>query len=365
MFKITHPVPSQVTQRDNNNEAMVEVRGTCDGVADRIEVRFIPCGEGWGIEQPWYAITPRFECFAARVPVKAGWYRLEARQFWQGQQTNYVITPAVGVGEVFMIFGHSIAQGGPVNTKGAEDERVVSINASGTDFLLQETLPFTPGPLKDNGHIGPFGGAPYAWSMLGDMLVKRLQVPVMFYGCAFGGTSIEHNYKTIKRIPFEHGFCRFNQGQPYRPIAMTLQQYVPRTGVRAVLCQHGINDSGLNENPNEFLDMFRFVIRYTREQFCVPDLAWVVTREDKPGTPFENIKGAIKTMLGDKNIFVGPDFSVVTATLVGRPDSIHLTNPEDCRLHASNWDGALTAGFFAKSKPVLAASNVPEASVVG
>ncbi len=355
MLKLTYPLPHQVIQRDARNEAAVDIRGCCDTSADRIEVRFVPFGDNpeFGETTPWHRVAPWFDAFSTVMTVKAGWYRIEVQQYRGEELLDHLFLHPFGVGEVFALFGHSLVQGGELGAPGASDLRV-SCLVQDANPPTAETVPLEFGPLKSGSGFGPFHGAPYAWGLLGDRLVKRLKVPVLFYGCGFGGTNIEHNYKTIRRIPFEHGFCRFNQGMPFRPLGLVLQRFVPETGIRAILCQHGINDSGLNDRAAEFRDMFHFVIDYTRATFTLPDLAWVLTRESKPGTPFENIRATIDRMLAEeREVYPGPDFARYTATTEGRDDRIHLASPTDCELYARIWDEALNDDFFNHSRPMV------------
>jgi hypothetical protein len=221
MLRLTYPLPYQVVQRGLDNHALVEVRGTCDTTADEIQVRFMPMGDGQGAETPWYRVSRWLDSFSGMISAPAGWLRIEVRALTRGEVTGFSFQGCFGVGEVFLIFGHSIAQGGMPFGKGATDWRVSTIDHS-SDALL-EPLPFSFKPLADNTKIAPFGGAPYAWAKLGDRLAKRLNLPILFYNCAHGGTNIEHAWKSVMRVPFEHWFCRYHTGQPYRPVALAFQ----------------------------------------------------------------------------------------------------------------------------------------------
>lgn len=363
MLTITHPLVSQVVQRNADNHALVEVRGTCDTTATEIQVRFWKMTEDQDAQEtPWYRVAHWLDGFAGRISVPAGWWRIEVRQFTHGEKTGFAFQPCFGVGEVFAVFGHSIAQGGAPFTKGAQDWRVVCINHS-QDGQLAKPLPFEFQSMSDNAHVAPFGGAPYAWAKLGDALVKRLRIPVLFFNCAHGGTNIEMAWKSIFRMPFEHWFCRFHTGQPYRPLALTLQHYIPRTGIRAVLCQHGINDDPTNA---KFYNQLRDLIRFTRETYNLPNLGWVHMMESKPGVGgFENIQAAIARLWKEEpHIHPGPDFAEFTKISVGRPDTIHLTCESDLELYGDMWSRALTDDFFKICTPIPAGTQPPLAVAV-
>ena len=65
--------------------------------------------------------------FSGRLPAPAGWYALALRT---RSATGIVATATVervGVGEVFIVVGHSVAQGGDINLPGSTDDRVNTI----------------------------------------------------------------------------------------------------------------------------------------------------------------------------------------------------------------------------------------------
>jgi hypothetical protein len=128
--------------------------------------------------------------------VPGGWYTVEVR----GKLgTNIVATTylnRVGVGEVFLIAGQSNAQGlaGNQGEVGATDERVLCHNeVSWYDINIGQCDKKTPNypsfsQIYSNGSTRSFLSKtsfnPWCYGRLGDELVRKLDVPVVFFNAA-------------------------------------------------------------------------------------------------------------------------------------------------------------------------------------
>jgi len=179
---------------------------------------------------------------------------------------------------------------------------------------------------------------------------------VLIYGCAFGGTNIEHNYKTIRRIPFEHGFCRYELGMPYRPVSATLRHYATRTGIRGILCQHGGNDVGCSDRE-KFFNEFKFVIEHTREAHGYPNLAFMLMTEGPFGGEWagpgdNNINPGLADLVAKvPYVWEGPDYRLMPAEAPYRPDKVHMALP-GFQMYADMWvDKIVNTGFLENSVP--------------
>ncbi|GAB2585663.1 hypothetical protein [Spirosoma areae] len=345
MLNVQEPYHRAVYQRDNQNRAIIPLRGTATPYATlTIALRPLVFGEETSLE----LVADAAGNFAGGVTALGGWYDVTVSDGTQMQ------TVKAGAGEVFIVWGHSFMSWslGSAST----DERVVTLSDSltETDFQYEQLT----------NRVGPFQeGGPGAWGQLGDKLVKRLNVPVLLYGTAFGGSNIKQNYRVLNNMPFEHSFIKYADRQPYRPLEKVLTDYVPRTGVRAILCEHGYND--VSSSPTEFLDQLGFVIDYTRNHFGHPDLPFVLVQEETTGQPDRlgsaAIGNALKSFIGTKpNTWQGPDFNAGYWGTPGFHDgSAHLTVSGNAQF-ASDWDASLTNTFFAQSKPVLSNTEVTQ-----
>jgi chitodextrinase len=374
-LSITFPVNRIVLQRNNQNEARLVIAGRSDQPADRIEAR-LEVVQG-GQAQEWRSIDETLDngAFSGSLTAKGGWYRLQVRAVRGGSAVGSVSTiERVGVGEVFLIVGHSNAQGGSSPPLPAASltsrERVISINP-GRDperFRLYDqtgNADYLPG-LEFSELCATCGMAPFIsdqswfWGRLGERLVERLNVPVLLYSTAFGGSNMEQMYKAAHDIPFEHGFIRYGIRMPYRNVQVALQKYIPTTGVRAILSGHGINDQG-NTREN-FRFYYEKVIEKTRQEASNPELTWVVAPSAFAGDVKQHIVEGQWDIIGrqarNPNIFKGAELNQIG--LDGRTDRLHF-NQSGQEAAARLWDQALTLEFFDLSKPQL--SRTP--TVVG
>lgn len=376
-FAVTYPVSRMVLQRNNANQASVQIAGSYSLPLDRVEAQVVPMSSGQGTATGWTLLqaNPTNGQFMGNITVLGGWYRLRVR----GLKNNLVVASdsvdRVGVGEVFAIFGHSNAQGSScqcpsgdccTTTTGAVDDRVtcVGIDPKSADFQAYESSAnsnYLPGLLfsKLNTFTGisPFHNFAWCWGRLGDLLTKRLNVPVLFYGAGFGGTNMQQAYYAAYNIPFQHYFVRYDLRMPYANTRTIMKLYVPSTGVRGFLIVHGENDRGNSYDSTKFY--FKQVLAKMRTEFQQPNLAWVVAITSLPNNDTTNnnyivpwIRQAQFDMLKETtNTFQGPDIDQVRGVQY-RPDGIHYSTAGQ-EIVAGIWNTALTDSFFANSTPVL------------
>ena len=184
---ISHPVERMIFQRNNSNQAQINIAGTYYSAIDRIDARVV--AQQGGTTTAWTTIqtNPNNGYFYGTLTTTGGWYSLEVRAYNNNLLIDTKTLQKVGVGEVFAIAGQSNAQGGAGVSTPATDDRVNSINYSDnlTDY---NRLPIGFSKMVgDSGKIGPFHYVPWAWGRLGDLLASRLGVPILFYGAGHGG----------------------------------------------------------------------------------------------------------------------------------------------------------------------------------
>jgi len=361
--QVTYPTERMVFQRDANNQATVLVGGYYAPPVDKIEARFVPLNGG--TETPWTLIeaNPKGGVYQGRMTLTGGWYRLEVRASFQNAVVANGRQEHVGVGEVFLIMGHSNAQGGDGYgpSQPAQDDRVNSADLTKFDFgaynqtadpNFMSRLDFNQ--LCQTCSIAPYSFRPWFWSQLGDRLVQRLNVPVLFYSAAFGGTNMEQNYKAIKRIPFEWfgSFQAYNIGFPYSNLRNALWRYVPSTGLRAVLALHGENDFG--SAKNDVITYYQTTIEQSRIDANQPSLAWMVAISSfKGGRTDPNVTDAQRAVIATvPNVFPGPNADDNPDPAFRLPDQLHYSVLGQTEM-ARRWDNALTDSFFVASTPVL------------
>jgi uncharacterized repeat protein (TIGR01451 family) len=365
---VTFPVDRMVIQRNNNNQATIQIAGSYAQAFDQVEARLVARAAGQGVSTSWTPVqTLANGQFEGRVVARGGWYRIEVRGIRNGQITATDTVARFGVGEVFAIVGHSNAQGtscivGGVDRcptiDGAADERVtvVGLDQSTPEFRQYELTAQTqylPGlafnQLLTRSGISPFASIAWFWGRMGDMLVQRLNVPVLIYNAGFGGTNMEHNYKAAYDIPFEHGFVNYSIRMPYANLRNLMNLYVVSTGIRAVLLNHGENDRG--NTTSDILMHHYGVIDKSRTEFSKPDLAWIVALSSFASAPFENVRQAQTQVINrvGYRTFQGPDLDQITS-LSDRPDGIHYSPTGQVKA-AQRWADAISDNVLQNSTP--------------
>ncbi len=357
-IKISFPVSRIVFQRDQNNRANFNVAGTYYQHIDRIDVKAIPMQGGQGNETDWQTIAlPNWGnlsngIFQGNFDCPQGWYRLLLRGWSGGQIVTFSNIEPVGVGEVFVVAGQSNAEGNvdyPGATIGSVDDRVSVIRhrrVVNNDLIIDENdLRFEFSQLGDNSVIGPYNPVPWIWSRLGNILTQRLNVPVLFYGAAVGGTGISLWQRSANGEDLRDSnpfFVKFS-GSPYKVLQATLQHYASRTGVRAVLWHQG--EADISNSPSKYASDLTFVINQSRNDFGNGSLAWMVSRVAIPA-------GQNAVINNVPNVFAGPNTDVIPTIPETNQFRVlgHFKN-EGIDWAARLWNESMTDAFFRNSQP--------------
>lgn len=368
---VTFPVERMVVQRTNSNTATVQIAGSYAQPLDAVEARVVARQAGQGTTINWTLLqaNPTNGQFNGTLTVLGGWYTVEVRGLRNGQVVATDNVQRFGVGEVFAIVGHSNAQGSSCylsdgqdhcpTMEGATDDRVtvVGVDQSTAEFLEYERTAGTqylPGlafsKLVTFSGMSPFARMSWFWGHAGDKLVERINVPVLFYNAGFGGTMMEHLYKAANDIPFEHGFCRYSLRMPFVNVRNLMNLYVPSTGIRAILLQHGENDRG-NATADIIMHHYGTIDKLRQEYPDKSNLAWIIALSSYVGGRFENVREAQQTVINrpDYRTFMGPDLDVVSS-LEDRPDGIHYS-PSGQRKVGDLWAAAITDDILRSAQP--------------
>lgn len=374
-IKITFPVSRQIVQRDNNNQANVQIVGSYGQPLEAVEARVVARVSGQGVTSDWTTLqtNPTNGQFTGTMTVKGGWYTIEVRGRSDG---NIVATDALdrfGVGEVFAIMGHSNAQGSGCTINGVNqcptregpsDDRVnvVALDQTGAAFkqyLETGDTKYLPGltfsQLTTTSGMAPFAKVPWLWGPMGDKLVARINVPVLLYNAGFGGTNMQQTYWAAYDIPFYHSFVRYDLRMPYANVRNLMNLYVPTTGLRAILVHHGLNDRG---NPaDSTVKYYRGVIDKIRTEFNKPNLGFFIALDSYVGGTYQNIRSAqaqVTNPTGYKT-FQGPDLDRITSTQ-DRPDGVHYSQSGQ-KVAGELWADAITDAYLSAITPYTAESQ--------
>ncbi|GAB4041478.1 DUF11 domain-containing protein [Spirosoma gilvum] len=368
--KITFPVSRLVVQRNNANQAAVQIAGSYAQPLDAIEARAVARVAGQGTTTPWTTIqtNPTNGQFNGTLTVRGGWYSVYVRGLSGGVVVATDSVDRFGVGEVFAIMGHSNAQGSGCTVNGvnmcpslpgATDDRVtvVPVDNNGTvyqqQYLNTADTRYLPGmvfsQLQSNSGFSPFASVPWFWAHMGDVLVQRINVPVLMYNAGFGGTNMQQTYWAAYDIPFQHSFVRYDLRMPYANFRNLMNLYVPSTGIRAFLIQHGEND---RDNPTDSTaKYYQKVIDKIRGEFGKPNLACIVALSSFVGARFDNVRSAQFQIIGKPGnmAYQGPDLDNVNS-LDDRPDGIHFSPSGQTKV-GDAWSNAISDAYLASISP--------------
>ena len=371
-IKLSSPQERSVYQRNGGGASTVIVAGYYQQQIDRIEYRLMSASpdQNYGVDWTLLKTLPLNGNFSVPISVRQGWYTLEVRGILNGQVFGDVArVNRMGVGEVFIIAGQSNAQGvNGIQGIGATDDRVNSFGANNDDVFGGNTYINLSNfsKLDANNLIAPRGPNAWCWGKLGDLLVQRFKVPVIFYNAAAEGTSSDAWAVSARgltaRNPYTGGI--YNNNAPYRNLSDVLRAYVAQFGVRAVLwCQGEADNNLFNSNPSYSSSTYeanlQTVINRSRDE-TGKNISWVVAQTSatticpfcvsSPFAPSSDkvLEGQRATTRETSNVFQGPSTDPIQNP--GRRDGVHFSGNGLSQL-AEAWNGSLNDNFFNNSTP--------------
>jgi len=314
------PKSNQVFQRNNFNQGWIYAKGFCTNLEiDSLKIIVKNLNSIVASKNILVGVDGSFE---TAINAPGGNYDVEILEFYtKGIFKNKgirKIVSNVGIGEVLVAWGHSFMSGPGVFIPSQNPlARTVSGTFSESVNPFFQDLSQIPISFKTLSEgVGPFNGDCWFLGMLADTLINRLNVPVLVYSAAFGGSNIYMNKKNIDNQPF--GFTWFWNGAfqnnrfPYRIIEAIFQRYVPKTGVRGMIVHHGINDvNPTNASPNIQTEAnFKYELEYVlnnirNNQAFFPDMPFFLSFE-RSNYPIVN--NPIQAIINnDPYIFPGVD----------------------------------------------------------
>ncbi|GAA4454794.1 hypothetical protein GCM10023189_21730 [Nibrella saemangeumensis] len=354
---VSRPVSRIVYQRNTSNTATVPVSGQADPSITVINARLVSRQGGNQVSSTSLTVSNgRFSGALTNVP--GGWYDLLLET-----SNGTFRVERVGVGEVFIVAGHSVAQAdNTYSIPYSNDDRVNAVP------LPSDNPPYQPIPdpaqlpntFGQYGNIrpAPFGVQPFFWSRFGEVLAQRFNVPILIFQTAYQGTTLEMWWKSSQGIYFEHYFVDASIGMPYANLKNTLTKYIPQTGVRAVLVDHGQNDYPFT-NVQELVNWYNGFLEKARQDLGFP-LKAVINRH----TPFlysnpqHHIRQVQEQVAQSANNFPGPDYDT-GLTPSDRYDEIHL-NSSGQEKAAQLWANVMTDAFWATATPYQPSFSVDD-----
>lgn len=353
---INLPLSRSVFQRDNNNASTIYISGIYEDVIEKIEARLVPVKTGQGVATDWTIVTdkPQNGSFVGSINGTGGWYQLQVRGWKNGTIVSQSTVEKVGIGEVFLIAGQSNAEGKRnFGEKSSVDDRVNCFDYQKVDFL-DEIPPFQSfSHIERTSSIAPRGQGSWCWGELGDLLAKRLNVPIMFFNAAYEGASIENWYSSSIGVATKHPFFQFTfpRETPYSYLRISLQYYISQLGLRSVLWEQGEAELELNTTQEYYATALKKVIEKSRLE-SGKKISWMVSRTSllKTNQTYPTVIKAQDSVINSAEyIFEGP---YTDSIQVPRPEGVHFTDAGISDL-AKAWDTKMSTRFFSQSVPFL------------
>jgi len=350
---VSFPTSRIVFQRSQANKATFVVTGTYkQSMPDRVEAALTPVNAGQGNATGWQVLenAPVGGIYSGELTADGGWYKLEVRLIRNGQVAETTEVDRVGIGEVFVIAGQSNARGiQNYGASGAFDDRVSCFNYVNRSYEPNELPQPTFSHLNADSYIAPYGYSAWSWGGLGDMLVKRFNVPVLFYNAAFEGTTSRSWRESLygnANNPYVEGF--YPNQLPYSQLRVSLREFASLTGIRAILWHQGEADNEFRVPEDEIVSNLQQLIGQSRNDFG-HNLSWVVSRVSFIKETISNsVINAQNRVIGSVyNVFAGPQTDNIQ---VPRPDGVHIQGTGLTQL-AEAWNSSLTDAFFQQSQP--------------
>jgi hypothetical protein len=364
-IQVTFPTSRAIIQRNNANQATLRITGYYTTAITRVEARLL-VRDGIGTATDWQSIqtNPTGGVYAGDLSGAGGWYNLEVRAMNGSQQVGSTTTvERVGIGEVFIIAGQSNAQGIHQSAPNPQNDLVNCVNNSyGNVFPADPPKPvFTQLDNTPGFTIGPRGVGSWCWGQLGDILVKRLRVPVLFFNAGFAGTAVRNWRESAPEGVTAYSVYveePYGPRQPYINLKLSLQYYANMLGARAVLWHQGEADNLINTPTQDYVNDLNFVINQTRQDYN-QTLSWVVARDSYGdfigGTDAAIIAAQNQVINTTPNVFAGPSTDGIQIPRKRPPlneaEGLHFDFNGLIEV-ANAWNNSMTDAFFQNSTPI-------------
>ncbi len=364
---VSYPKERMVFQRNLSNSGTFSFSGSVNQIVDKLEVKIWErSGVNLVLKTDWYEIENNSPAgfFRDTITLNGGWYKLEIRATKNEIVIDTKTIERVGVGEVFIIAGQSNASGVNYypNDLGlpANDDRVNCSNFRNSTNSIEPDLNLNFTHLGNVQYVGPFGDTQWCWGVLGDNLVQQLNVPVLFFNTAWGGTSTKHwftSYNGTDVITSYEQNLGLTLGFPYQNLKTCLKFYGSLLGVRAVLWHQGETDcidgiltqqqmrdqlkgtilgsrADLGENVAWMVCKASFINDYSNDHYCPAVIGAQAEIINEPGL----------------NVFEGPN---TDNYMHPRYDNVHFAGSSGSQILGDAWATKLNANFFSTCVPVL------------
>ncbi len=317
-------------QRNSVDEGEITIIGSSNKSFQSAKIKFK--NSLAGKETDWQTLTvdPIKKEFKGKFNLKSGGYYPEIQLYNNNIiDTDTTVKWNVGVGEIFAIIGHSIAEG-------QSPYIIENFDATWCKIV--------------NWPID--GASNNFWGRLAEKLKVKLNMPVKIFNTGLGGSNSEQWAKSAYGYEFPKITYDWKKRQPYIFFEERIQNDFVKSGLRSVLIIHGENDTALSEN--NIVESTKSYIQKTRDLLKAPQLTFSMAKSNSgSGLPLNlRVQLAQKRILLEiKNVIAGADLETLSGPKY-RWDGIHFNN-YGLEMAANRWDEALPLSYFSQTIPVL------------
>lgn len=362
------PVNNSVFQRNSSNQATINIAGNyTSSVISSVQARLVTPGTNTPISGfNWTIIDQdptKGQFYGSLSNVPAGWYTLQIRSVKSGAVINSTTVNRVGVGDVFLAFGQSNAQGFPgISGLSVSSEKVITHNYIDSCSVEVPNFPVL-GKITSSSNIGQHGITSWYWGKLGDNLVSMNGIPVAFFNGATAGASANNFVESFSGGGTIHPFTgsQFCQGinpdntsgvgTPYQTFLKTVRYYNSLYGIRAILWMQGESDTHLGTSLSDYQSRLSSIIARTRADFG-STIPWVISRTSwYQSTGSSNVLNGQSNLLNTGNqVFTGPTTDEVNnsnPSYSGHRDAenVHFQAAGLTEI-ANRWSSVLTTNIY-------------------
>lgn len=299
------------------------------------------------------------------------------------------------VGIVIVVTGHSLAQSNGEQHATDDRVRIYTDYTARLESAWKDIAKYSGGSyrnpndiyaaavatnsngLYDNFQVGP-------WARMAQLIAVRDDVTVAIINTAMGGSSVEMWADEAMERPFKHSFAQsvvgvedynlYNSGIPFSHFQNVLKTFGKRTGVTAVIVQHGENDMG--KNPSHLGKFYQEFIAKAREgsgmaklPFVIAKSAWLLNSSpETTQNSIDNTLAGVDEALRITNYtYFGIDTHLLPQSLRGQPNNAgdgHW-NPEGSKEVGRMWAEKLTPAFLSQINNGISTLPNPTPTVIG